>query len=98
METIFMNTENRNNNEPHRIRLSLADKLNLKDPSKNMALASLSIYYTFITHETLTDNPPIQIYHNKTKTRIVFKIKTGYKLELLSSETMKLFGSTKKRC
>ena len=27
--------------------------------------------------------------------RIVFKIKTGYKLELLSKETMKLLGSTK---
>ena len=30
------------------------------------------------------------------KNRIVFKIKTGYKLQLLSSETMKLLGSTKK--
>ena len=28
--------------------------------------------------------------------KIVFKIKTGYKLELLSPETMKLLGSTKK--
>ena len=27
---------------------------------------------------------------------ILFKIKTGYKLELLSSETMKSLGSTKK--
>ena len=48
-------------------------------------------------HETLTENPPIQIYPNKIKNRIVFKIKTGYKLELLSSETMKLLGSTKKK-
>ena len=30
------------------------------------------------------------------KKRLVFKIKTGYKLELLSLETMKLLGSTKK--
>ena len=30
------------------------------------------------------------------KNRLVFKIKTGYKLELLSLETMKLLGSTKK--
>ena len=43
-------------------------------------------------------NPPIQIYPNKIKNRIVFKIKTGYKLELLTPETMKLLGSTKKRC
>ena len=33
---------------------------------------------------------------NKIKNRIVFKIKTGYKLELLTPETMKLLGNTKK--
>ena len=33
---------------------------------------------------------------NRIKNRIVFKIKTGHKLELLTSETMKLLGSTKK--
>ena len=47
-------------------------------------------------HETLAENPPIQIYPNKIKNRIVFKVKTGYKLELLSPETMKLLGSAKK--
>ena len=38
----------------------------------------------------------MQIYVNKIKNRIVFKIKTGYKLELLSKETMQLLGSSKK--
>ena len=33
---------------------------------------------------------------NKIKNRIVFKIKTGYKLELLTKETMQLSGSSKK--
>ena len=47
-------------------------------------------------HETLTENLPVQIYPNKIKNRIVFKIKTRYKLELLTPETMKLLGSTKK--
>ena len=47
-------------------------------------------------HETLTENPPIQIYPNKITNRIVFKIKTGYILQLLTPETMKLLGSTKK--
>ena len=42
-----MNTQNSKNNESHRFRLSLANKLTLKDPSKNMALATLSIYYTW---------------------------------------------------
>ena len=44
----------------------------------------------------LTDNPSIKIYSNKIKNRIVFKIKNGYKLELLTPETMKLLGRTKK--
>ena len=44
METSFLNTENSKTNEPHRFRLSLADKLNLKDRSKNMALANLNTY------------------------------------------------------
>ena len=47
-------------------------------------------------HVTLTDNPSIKIYSNKIKNRIVFKIRNGYKLELLIPETMKLLGSTKK--
>ena len=38
----------------------------------------------------------MHIFTNKIKNRIVFKIKTGYKLELLSPETMKLLGNTKK--
>ena len=43
--------------------------------------------------EALAENPPIQIFVNKIKNRIVFKIKTGCKLELLTSETIKLLGS-----
>ena len=35
-----MNTENSKTNEPHRFRLPLADKLNVKNPSKNMPLAN----------------------------------------------------------
>ena len=62
------------------------------------SISDIQDYFEFIIkkHETLTENPPIQIYPNKIKNRIVFKIKTGYKLELLSPETMKLLGSTKK--
>ena len=47
-------------------------------------------------HETIASNRPVQIYVNKIKSRIVFKIKTGYKLELLTKETMQLLGSSKK--
>ena len=47
IETIFINTENSKTNELHRFRLSLADKVNLKNPNKNMTLANLNIYYTW---------------------------------------------------
>ena len=67
-------------------------------PDGFYSIADLQDYFEFIIkkHETLTENPPVQIYPNKIKNRIVFKIKTGYKLELLTPETMKLLGSTKK--
>ena len=47
-------------------------------------------------HEKLTTIPPIYIYINRINDRLVLKIKDGYKLELQTPETMKLFGSTKK--
>ena len=55
-------------------------------------------YFEYIIkkHETIADNPPVQIYVNKTKNSIVFKIKTGYKLELLTEETNQLLGRSKK--
>ena len=138
METFFINTKNRKTSEPHSFRYNLIDKLDLKNPNKNMALANLSIYYTWKNvksifnnnkfkisaptwndtfdlpdgsynipaiqnyfeyiikkHETIVETAPIIIYANNISNRIVFKIKTGYKLELLSKETTKLLGITK---
>ena len=43
------------------------------------------------------DYPSIRTYVNKIETKITFKIKRGYYLELLTSETMKLLGSTKNK-
>ena len=42
-----MNTENSKTSQSHKFSLDLTDKLNLKDPRKNMALANLSIHYTW---------------------------------------------------
>ena len=42
-----MNIENSKTSEPHRFKLDLVDKRNLKNPNKNMVLANLSIYYTW---------------------------------------------------
>ena len=68
------------------------DEFDLPDGSYSIS----DIEITIKKHKTLTENPPVQIYTNKIKNRIVFKIKAGYKLELLSSETMKFLGSTNK--
>ena len=42
-------------------------------------------------------NPSIRIFVNKIKKRITFKIETGYYLELLTPQKMKLHGSTKSK-
>ena len=62
------------------------------------SISDIQDYLEFIikNQEALAENPPIHIYTNKIKSRIVFKVKSGYKLELLSPETIKLLGSTKK--
>ena len=67
-------------------------------PDGSYSITNIQDYFEFIIqkHKTLTENPPIQIYPNKVKNRIVFRIKTGYKLEMLTPETMTLLGSTKK--
>ena len=67
-------------------------------PDGSYSIADIQDYFEFIIkkHETLTENSAVQIYPNKTKNKIVFKIKAGYKLELLTPETMKLLVSAKK--
>ena len=70
--------------------------LNTFDGSYSVAV--IQDYFEFIIkkHETLTEDLPVEIYPNRIKNGIAFKIKTGYKLELLSPGTMKLLRSTKK--
>ena len=132
-----MNIGNSKTDEANRFVYYFTDKLNLKNPNKNIALANLSIYYTWKNvkssynnnkfkisapiwnetfdipdgsysiatlqdyfgyvikkHKTITTTLPVLIYVNPINNRVVFKIKTGYKLELLSKETMRLLGSS----
>ena len=113
-----MNTLNSKTNESNKLIYQFTDKINLKNPNKNMALANFSIYstwknikseysnnkfkihaptwndefnllvgsysvfdiqdyfeYIIKKYETIADNTPVQIYVNKIKYRIVFKIK-----------------------
>ena len=67
-------------------------------PDGSYSVSDIQNYFEYIIkkHETVAGNLPVQIYVNKTKNRIVFKIKTGYKLELLTKETMQLLESSKK--
>ena len=48
-------------------------------PDGSCSIPDIQGYFEFIIkkHETFTDNPPVQIYPNEIKNRIVFKIKTG---------------------
>ena len=132
-----MNTANSKTKHSNKFVYNFTDKLNLKNPKKNIALANLSIYYTWKNvksdynnnkfkisaltwndtfdvpdgsysiaalrnyfeyiikkHETIAEVSPVLIYVNEINNRIVFKIKSGYKLELLSKETMRLLGSS----
>ena len=61
METFFMNTENSKTNEPHMFKYNLIDKLNLKNPNRNMALANLSIYYTWKNVKSIYKNSNFKI-------------------------------------
>ena len=47
MEIIFMNTENRKTNEPHKFVLDLSQRLDLRGSDKHVALQNLSIYHTW---------------------------------------------------
>ena len=51
-----MNSENSKTSEPHRFRLDLTDKLNFKHPQKNIALANLSINYTWKNKSKYNNN------------------------------------------
>ena len=71
------------------------ETFDLPDGSYNISEIQDYIEYIIKKHETIGENATILIYANAINNRIVFKIKSGYKLELLSKETMKLLRSTK---
>ena len=62
------------------------------------SVSDIQYYFEYIIKkcETIADNAPVQIYVNKIKNKIAFKIKTGHKLELLTEEAMQLLGSSNK--
>ena len=65
-------------------------------PDGSYSISDIQDYFKYILkkHSESVDNPPIRIYVNRIENRITFKIKSGYYLELLTPETMKLLGIT----
>ena len=63
------------------------------------SVSDIQGYFKYIvkTHEAVADNPRIRIHVNKIENRIKYRIKTGYDLESVTPEMMKLFGSTKSK-
>ena len=62
-------------------------------------VSEIQDYFQYILkkHREKTNKPSVQIYVNKIENRVTFKIKNGYRLKLLTPETMKLLGSTENK-
>ena len=61
METFFVNSKNSKTSEPNRFIYDFIDKLDLRNPNKNMALANLSIYYTWKNVKSTYNNNKFKI-------------------------------------
>ena len=68
-------------------------------PDEPYSVSDIQDYfeYTMKKNGEDIDKPSVMIYVNKIENRVTFKIKNGYSLELLSSEAMKLLGSTENK-
>ena len=66
-------------------------------PDESYSVVYIQYYFKQIykKHEKKADNLSIGIYVNKIESRITFRTKTGYYLELLIPEREKLFENTK---
>ena len=65
-------------------------------PDGSYSISDIQDYFEYIfkKHSGSVANPSIIIYINRIENRITFKIKSGYYLELLTPEKMKLLGIT----
>ena len=64
-------------------------------PDGPYSVSDIQDYFEYILkkHREDLDKPSVQIYVNKTENSVTLKIKNGYRLKLLTPETMKLLGS-----
>ena len=92
----WKNIKSSHNNNKFKISApTWSDEFELSDES--YSISDIQDYFQYILkkHSEKVDNPSIRIYVNKIENRITFNVKNGYYLELLTPETMKLFGSLK---
>ena len=70
-----------------------------ESPDGSYSISHIQDYFAYILKKygEKTVNPSIRIYTNKIENRNTFEIKTGYYLELLTPETIKLLGSTQSK-
>ena len=66
------------------------EEFELNDGSYSVLDIQHYLEYIIEKHEIFNDNALVRIYVNITKNRITFKMKTGYNLELLTSERIKI--------
>ena len=68
-------------------------------PDGSYSVSDIQDYFEYILkkYSESVDNPSIRTYVNKIENRITFNIKSGYYLQLLTPETMKLLGSTENK-
>ena len=68
-------------------------------PDGSYLISDIQDYFEYILkkHSESLDKPPSRIYVNRIENRITFKIKSGYYLQLLALETMKLLGSAESK-
>ena len=71
------------------------DEFKLPDGSYSITDILDYFGYIFKKHEENIDNPSVKTYANEIENKITFKIKTGYYLDLLTPETMKLIEALK---
>ena len=68
-------------------------------PDGSYSVSDIQDYFEYVLkeHSESVNNPSIRIYVNKIEKRIMFKIKSGYYLELLTPETIKFLGSAENK-
>ena len=94
----WKNVKSSYNNNKFKISAPTWDE-ELKLPDGSYSISDIQDYFEYILKKNSesVDNPSIRIYVNKIENRITFKIKSGYYLERLTPETMKLLGSTESK-